>query len=137
MARAEYRISKGCFQFHNENPKGSVRACDCVVRAISKALGKKWEDTVLDLTMVGIKLGDVLNAKATYKKYLEGLGYKMKSQPRKPDRTKYTITEFAQENPRGTFIIGVANHLTVVVDGVLYDTWDCSGKSVGNYWIVK
>ena len=34
------------------------------------------------------------------------------------------------------YIVKVANHITVVKNKELYDTWNCSNKSVGNYWII-
>ena len=33
-----------------------------------------------------------------------------------------------------TLIISMANHLTCAKAGTLIDTWNCSQKSVGNYW---
>lgn len=134
---ADYRKSKGRFIFHNENPRGLLRASDCVIRAIAKATNKQWEVVLTDLTEVGLKVKDVPNAKGTYNKYLEQLGYPMQKQPRKKDNTKYTAEEFAKKYNQGIYIISLANHLTVVVDGKIYDTWNCSDKSVGNYWEVK
>lgn len=40
---ADYRKSKGRFIFHNENPRGLLRASDCVIRAIAKATKREWE----------------------------------------------------------------------------------------------
>lgn len=133
----ECRKSKGCFVFHNENPKGSVTAQDCVIRSIAKATQKTWEETYHGLSLVGISLKDVLNAKPVYKKYMEQQGYPMQKQPRKSDNAKYTVEEFAQKFSEGTYVISMANHLSVVIDGKIYDTWNCSDKSVGNYWKIR
>lgn len=39
----------------------------------------------------------------------------------KPFRKDMTLSRFAKENPKGTFILGVHNHACVIKDGVLYD----------------
>lgn len=41
------------FVEHNENPQ-SRRVGDCVVRAISTALGQQWDKTFLDLCVQGV-----------------------------------------------------------------------------------
>ena len=134
---AEYRKSKGSFIFHNENPKGLLSSGDCVVRAIAKGTGKQWDEVFNELSRVGLELKDMANAKSVYNKYLQELGYPMEKQPRKSNNTKYTAAEFAKKFTKGTYIISLSNHLSLVLDGKIYDTWNCSDKSVGNYWEVK
>jgi hypothetical protein len=134
---AEYRKSKGCFIFHNENPRGLLRSNDCVIRAIAKATGKDWDEVFEQLAIIGLELKDVVNSKPVYDKYLQQLGYLMQKQPRKSNNTKYTAAEFAKKFNKGRYVISLAHHLSVVVDGKIYDTWNCSEKSVGNYWEVK
>ncbi len=131
------RTSSGCFIFHNENPKGRVSSSDCVIRAIAKATGKSWEDVLTGLFEVGLKIKDVPSSKPVFQKYLEQQGYRMQRQPRKPDATKYTVEEFANKFSKGAYIVNLANRLSCVVDGKIYDTWNCKDKSVGNYWKVK
>lgn len=134
---ADYRKSKGSFVFHNENPKGSLRAADCVIRAIAKATKQDWETVFTDLAKIALEIKDVPNSKPVYKQYLTEQGYPMQKQPKKSDNTKYTVEEFAKKYNQGTYIISLSNHLTVIIDGKIYDTWNCSSKSVGNYWEVK
>ena len=134
---ASYRESKGRFIFHNENPKGSLRASDCVIRAIAKATGKTWEETYHGLCLVGLSIKDTPSATPTYKQYLKQVGYQMEKQPRKSDNTKYTAEQFAEKYNKGTYIISLANHLSMIQDGKIYDTWNCSHKCVGNYWEVR
>ena len=134
---AEYRKSKGCFIFHNENPKGSLRSGDCVIRAIAKATDKHWDEVFTELARIGLEIKDTISSKPVYDQYLQELGYPMQKQPRKSDNTKYTAAEFAKKFKRGSYVISLANHLSAIVDGRIYDTWNCSEKSVGNYWEVK
>lgn len=121
----------------NINPKNKITK-DCVIRAIATATNKTWESVYRELTELGIKKGLILNDRNNWKAYLKNLGYEKQNMPRREDRTRYTLEEFCDELAKDNqiYIIKVANHLTVVKDKNLYDTWNCSRKSVGNYWII-
>jgi len=121
----------------NINPKNKITK-DCVIRAIATATNKTWESVYRELTELGIKKGLILNDRNNWKAYLKNLGYEKQNMPRREDRTRYTLEEFCDElaEDNQIYIIKVANHLTVVKDKNLYDTWNCSRKSVGNYWII-
>lgn len=69
---------------------------------------------------------------------MKKLGYEIQKMPVRDDRTRYTLEEFCDElaKPNIIYIVKVANHITVVKNKDLYDTWNCSNKSVGNYWII-
>ncbi len=130
------RESQGRFIYENLNPRKLKRTSDCVIRAIAKGTNLDWETVYQGLTLLGLKIKDVPNSTRVYRKYLEQQGYAKERQPRKPDNTKYTLNEFAESNPKGRFVVSLANHLTVVIDGLVYDTWNCLHKTVGNYWEV-
>ncbi len=120
---------------YNKNPKNK-KTNDCVIRAIATATNSSWEYVYTKLAEQGIKYGLMLNDPKNWRKYLESLGYKKQKMPRRYDRTRYTLEEFATElaEENKTYIVKVAGHLTVIKDKNLIDTWDCSYKSVGNYW---
>lgn len=121
----------------NQNPK-QKRTTDCVIRAISFALGKTWEEVYRDLAEQGIENGLMLNDRNNWKLYLKVLGYNMERMPKTLNNKRYTVEQFADEIARKgcTYIVKIANHITVVKDKKLYDTWNCKNKCVGNYWII-
>ena len=121
----------------NINPKNK-RTKDCVIRAIATATNKTWETVYRELTELGIKKGLMINDRNNWKAYLKNLGYEKQNMPRREDRTRYTLEEFCDEiaEDNKIYIVKVANHLTIVKEKNLYDTWNCSRKSVGNYWII-
>lgn len=125
---------------YNNNPKNR-NTTDCVVRAISLALDKSWEDVYLSMVNFGLKQGLVFNDKRNVKKYLEKyLFLQAMPMPKRKDNTRYTLEEFADElaEKNTIYIVEVAkHHLTIIKDKDLNDIWDCSKKSVGNYWIVN
>lgn len=42
--------------YYNPNPI-AVRVGDCAVRAVAKAIGRKWEDSYLQLALMGLQMG--------------------------------------------------------------------------------
>ena len=39
---------------------------------------------------------------------------------------------FMETHPDGTYILNMAGHLTCCINGMIYDTWDCSEHCVYN-----
>ena len=126
------------FEKFNANPKNK-KTGDCVVRALAVALNKTWIDTYKELFENTLKTFYSVSSKNNYKNYLQKLNIEMQKMPKKENGKRYTIAEFVDNraDKNATYIISVANHLTVVKQGVLIDTWDCSKKSIGNYWKIN
>lgn len=135
MKRQDKYPETETFHFHNANPKGRM-GCDCVVRAISVFLDASWEETYKELAEVGIKRGYMPNDPKTYTDLLAMCGFSRRPQPRKEDNTKFTGEEFCREiaRPGKTYVVSMANHLSVIKDCKVWDIWDCTGKTIGNYW---
>ena len=119
----------------NMNPKG-IKAGDCVIRAIAYSLEQTWEETYEDLCKLGMKMKRMPNEKQVYEKYLEQKGWIKHKQPKNQFNLKYTVFEFIEYKMQRKAIISVANHLTCIDEYELVDTWDCSRKSIGNYWTI-
>ena len=120
------------FKFLNLNPLGK-REEDCVCRAISLATEKDYEDVQDQLYLIG-KLFRCESLCVCCYKHLLDYVYNL-------DRIEsfhgYTIHEFIELNPEGTYIIRVEGHLTCVIDGILYDTWDSRNQIVDIVWEVS
>lgn len=124
------------FHFHNANPKGK-NANDCVARAISVALGQSWETTIREMTELGIKIGYVFNEDKCIAKYLLEKGWEKYPEPRDLKNKKITVKQFVAKvgNDKGVIIAKVgSHHLAVIVNGVVWDSWDSSNKIIHNYW---
>lgn len=121
----------------NVNPK-DVRASDCVIRAISLASGIDYGDVFWDLCNLAFEMGRMPNEKKVYERYLETIGFIKQKMPKHEDNTRYKVGELAielQEIYEGYAVVSVANHMTCVGHGNVYDIWNCSYKSVGNFWV--
>lgn len=118
------------YQYYNANVYNNF-VNDCVVRAIATAEDKSWSDTYDDLSRIaknnGILLDDV--------NFVEPLlDYRY-------DRVKIyqdeTVGEFAERCDMGTYLVTMPNHITTVIDGVVYDTFDCRNRTVWSAWKVE
>lgn len=114
------------YQHYDPNPV-RTGAGDCVVRAICKAENKDWGTIYIDLSVEGMALGELPNANMVWDSYLRRQGYKRYAIPNTcPDC--FTVGQFADTYPVGTYILGTGTHAVTVRDGVLYDSYDSSNK---------
>ncbi len=108
---------------------------DCVCRAISIATGLPYQKVYDDINELakdekpskqrrGMSSARTGVHKVTYKDYLISLGWKWT--PTMKIGSGCTVHLRADELPQGTLIVCVSKHLTVVVDGVIHDLYDCS-----------
>ena len=135
MGRYAYRETD-IFHFHNANPK-CRNASDCVARAISVALSQDWETTIRELTELGIKRGLVFNEPKCYDAYLESKGWQKMKEPRDKNNKKIRVAQYLKTpGAKGGVILAHvgSHHLTVIVDGVVWDTWDCSLQTMHTYY---
>ena len=122
------------YVFYNNNPQG-LKIGDCVVRAISSAMGQSWERTYIDLCIEGFMYADMPNANEVWHAYLHSKGYVRHIIPNTcPDC--YSIARFAQDHPTGTYIVCTGSHAVCVKNGQYLDNWD-SGGEMPTYYYVK
>ena len=118
---------------YNVNPLNR-RVGDCVIRAISKALNQSWEKTYIDLCIQGFMMGDLASSNAVWSAYLKHKGFKRHTIEDCPDC--YSIEDFCQDHPNGTFVIGTGTHAVAIIDGYYYDAWQ-SGRETPVYYFEK
>ena len=138
MTRREKYPDTDYFHFHNANPKNRFTT-DCVVRAISTATKRPYEQVVRELADLQIATGYDTSAVECYGKYLESLGWIKHKQPRKTDGRKYTGKEFCKElwktyDYRRIVANLGGNHVVAIIEGAVNDTWDSTDGCIGNYW---
>ena len=117
---------------YNPNPT-KKNVGDCTVRAISKATNQSWEQTYIELALRGFMMGDMPSANAVWGADLKRHGYIRRIIPENyPDF--YTVRNFADDHPNGTYILALSGHVVCIIDGVLYDSWDSSGEIPIYFW---
>lgn len=116
------------YKFHNANARGRF-VNDCVIRAISVAEGKTWDESYDELSDIAQDEGNLLDDVNFVEGYLD------RRYKRVPHYSK-TIGEFAEEYPDGVYLVTMPNHITVIIDSVVYDIFDCRNRIMWSAWKV-
>lgn len=119
------------YKKYNPNPNG-ILVGDCVVRAIAKLMDRDWNDIFIDLMIQGFVMKDMPSSNAVWGSYLTKNGYKRHVVPNTCPEC-YTVEDFANDHPEGTYLLSIGSHVVTVQDGDYYDSWD-SGKEIPAYY---
>lgn len=117
-------------EFYNPNPVGRMVG-DCAVRAVSKALDISWEDAYLRMCKNGFLMGDMPSSDTVWGAILREEGFKRSIIPDSCPQC-YTAEDFANDNQKGTFVLGFGGHCVCIKDGIIFDSWD-SSKEIPTY----
>jgi hypothetical protein len=118
----------------NVNPKKRVTG-DCVIRAITKAENKQWLDVYDELSTIARKNYTLPNNKDSYNEYLKKYEKINVYHTLKGKKKRYTVKEVSEWD--GTYIISIANHMTMASNGNYYDLWDCGNRCAYVIWKVS
>lgn len=114
------------YRYYNNNPLGKSVG-DCVIRAVSAATGKSWDEAFMELSSQAFRMADITASDAVWNAYLRTIGFERETIPNTcPDC--YTIGDFADDHPEGRYILGTGTHAVAVIDGCIYDSWDSSNE---------
>lgn len=116
------------YKSYNANVHGNF-VNDCVVRAIAVAEGKTWDETYDELSELAQDDGILLDDVRFVEDYLDD------RYERVPHYSK-TVGELAEEYPIGTYLVTMPGHITVILDGILYDVFDCRKRQIWSVWEV-
>ena len=117
------------YEFYNANVHGNF-VNDCVVRAIAVAECRTWDEAFDYLSELAQEDGILLDDVNFVEDYLDS------KYARVPHYSK-TVGEFLEEYPIGTYLITTPGHITVAIDGVLYDIFDCRRRTMWTAWKVN
>ena len=107
------------------------RVGDCVVRAIAHGLDQDYKSTFQDLINLSWEMLDMPNSWAVAEEYLLRKGWTKNKPIRNSRNRKLKVNEFPND---GTYIIMTTSHMTCVIDGILYDSWNCGRSSANSYY---
>lgn len=116
------------YKFYNANPFGR-RIDDCVLRSISLLTNRTWEETYDEMAYLASLKGYTTENVDFVEDYLDD------RYPRECHYSK-TVGEFAEEHPYGKYAITMNGHITALIDGVLFDTFDPSDRVMRCAWKV-
>lgn len=122
------------FIYTNPNPIDK-KTGDCVIRAIAIATNSTWEEAYMDLCMEGLLMADLPNSNAVWSSYLRKHGFKRSVIPNTcPDC--YTVEDFAEDHPFGTYVLCSGTHTVTIVSGNILDAWN-SSQEIPTFYFYK
>ena len=117
---------------YNENPTGRFVG-DCAVRAVSLALRTSWEKAFEMLAENAFMMGDMPSSDSVWGATLRQHGFRREAIKNTcPDC--YTVADFAEDHPQGIYVLKTDQHVTTVIDGDVYDSWNTSDEVPQYYW---
>lgn len=117
------------------NPNPMVRrTIDCTVRALCRVTGMTWDEVKDELAMLSKQMCTMEVENEVWGAFLRHRGWRRYAIPNScPDC--YTAKDFAEDHPRGAYVLGCHSHVIAVVDGDWYDTFDSAQEVPVVYWV--
>lgn len=116
----------------NPNPVGKYVE-DCVVRAISIATNRSWDDVYVHICLQGYLMKNMPSVNKVWGAYLTSIGF-VKENIIDTCPECYTIRDFCYDNPSGIYILATGSHVVCIKDGNYYDTWDSGDEMPTSVW---
>ena len=114
------------YQYYNNNPLGR-HVSDCSVRAIALATNNSWDSTYRILSEYARLQGITFSEVEFIDEYLSKL-YPRYCQNKKDKVT--ILKDFLNLQLPGRWLVTMSGHITCVIDGVCYDTFDPSERYI-------
>lgn len=121
------------YKYLNMNPKGR-KVSDCTVRAFALAHAMSWYESydilsayareqciVIDDTSF---IDDFLNERYAYNCYHY-------------TGEQITVRELTYMFNRGVYMITMEGHITCMINGTIFDIWDCRDKEAWSIWEIN
>lgn len=120
--------------YANPNPVRDEEP-DCVVRALSLATGRTWDEVHQDLCELSREMGTMPSVNWLWGLWLKWQGFTPFLLPESCPEC-VTVREFCKRFPKGTYVIGTNTHAVCIRDGNWLDAWD-SGNETPTYFFRK
>lgn len=130
------------FEYFNANPLGAKKRGyqwdrgDCAVRALAKAADISWLNAYDYLNERARRDYNVLNDTTAYRGWIEEGGAQWVAVKAEKGKERMTAEDFCKSHPKGRYILHLASHETAVVDGKIYDVWNCGERCVYGYLVM-
>lgn len=129
-------LQKGVMQMpfaqYNPNPESNLVG-DCVIRAVACATKTDWDSAYIALALQGFVMKDMPSSNHVWGSFLRGIGFVRNSVSNDCPEC-YTVRDFANEHPTGTYVLGTGSHVVTVIDGCWFDAWDSGDEAPVYFW---
>lgn len=117
------------YRYYNANPYGNDIS-DCVIRCLSALTNRSWRDVYNELTDLAGDVGLMFDRVEFVEDYLD-------DRFNRECHYSKTIGEFADEHRFGKYAITTNGHITALIDGVIYDTYNPSNQVMRCAWKIE
>ncbi len=117
------------YDFYNANPLG-IFEDDCVIRSISCATNRSWDQVYDELSDLAQERGTLLDKKEFVRWYLDTNFKRIKYPP-------YKVYQVAKNFKNSIVLCTMRGHICCIKYGIIYDTFDPSDREVEDVWLVK
>ena len=117
------------YVYYNANPQGN-NISDCVIRSISLLTNNSWRRTYDELSDLAGDVGLLFSDVSFVEDYLDDR-YERECHYSKK------VGEFAREYPIGRYAVTMNGHITAIIDGIIYDTFDPSNRIMRCAWRIN
>ena len=124
--------TKKIYVFFNPHPKNEYRD-DCVKRALVKFTDRSYAEISDGLRehrkITGVRCFNDNPNPDSYATRVLGLGHISFG-----ENERMSVENFCARFPKGKYIASTNGHWVAIVDGIIYDTFDCSDFTVYSYY---
>lgn len=117
------------YRYYNANSKNNF-IDDCVIRSISVAEGKTWDEVYEELSTLAREKGLLFSSVPFVEDYLDKKYYRVCFK-------STSVGEFAERHPKGIYLITMNGHITCSYYGTIVDTFDCRNRTMKCAWKVS
>lgn len=125
------------YRYYNIHPH-HLNVDDCTKRSIALTTGMDYKLVAKGLNehkrVTGVKL--FYNTPNPHSYVENVLGFSRVKVAKRADGTRMSADEFAGEHPFGRYILSLRGHWVACIDGILFDTWDCSREEVLSFYAI-
>lgn len=116
------------YKYYNANAHNNF-VDDCTIRAISLAEDLTWNEAYYKLSNLARNSGLMMDDVNFIEDYLDD------RYPRECF-SKMSVGEFVDKHQAGIYLITMPGHITVSINGTIFDTFNCSDRIMRCAWRV-
>ena len=116
------------YSYYNANPYNR-HIDDCVIRALSILTNRSWDNVYDELSDIASNYGYTFDNVEFVEDYLDNR-YERECHYSK------TLKEFVREHPFGKYAVTMDGHITAIIDGIVYDTFNPLNRVIRCAWRV-
>ena len=114
------------YKYYNANPHNRF-IDDCSIRSLSLLTNRSWNEVYNELSYLANQDSLMMDSVLFLEDYLD-------DRYLRECHYSKTVEEFAREYPYGKYAVTTNGHITAIIDGIIYDTFNPSERIMRCAW---